>query len=184
MAQLVLPASHRRRSYLHARGGEPDAPRSPPKTVSIATNVGLRGPLDGQRGFLILIVDDDPLMTDMFPRRLRRVLHPEVAILTAATPDEARAMIHAHRPDAILCDYNLRHVETGLDVLRAAQEGVPHAARILLSGHTRREITGLDAAPVHAYIEKPMRLDEIIMPILDVITRETGRDLRGGDRDG
>lgn len=131
-------------------------------------------------GFILLIVDDDPLMTEMLPRRLRRVLLPDVDIRTAATPDEARDLIHSLHPDAVLSDYNLRQIQTGLDVLREAEEAVPHAARILFSGHARNEIAGLDGAAIHAYVEKPMRLDELISPILDVIERETGRDLRGG----
>lgn len=130
--------------------------------------------------FVLLIVDDDPLMTDMLPRRLRKVLRDNVEIKTARTAEEAKGLIRELRPDAVLSDYNLRQVETGLDVLREAEAQAPDAARILFSGHARREIDGLDGASIHAYLEKPMKLDELIPPVLDAIHAATGEDLRGG----
>lgn len=132
------------------------------------------------RSFTLLIVDDDPLMTDMLPRRLKRFVRDGVEIQCARTVVEAKEMIRALRPDAVLSDYNLREIETGLDVLREALATTPQAARILFSGHTAHEIDGLGEAPIHAYLEKPMKLDELIPPMLAAIEEATGEDLRGG----
>lgn len=182
MPQLVLPVVRKCPRLLRADVTDDEGPapvRAPrPAAPPAITPRGVQGPT--RAVFLLLIVDDDPLMTEMLPRRLRRVLDASVDIRTAATPEEARELIRALRPDAVLSDYNLRQIETGLDVLRDAERSVPDATRILFSGHSRNEIAGLDTAPIHAYVEKPMRLDELISPILDVIERETGRDLRGG----
>lgn len=128
----------------------------------------------------MLIVDDDPLMTDMLPRRLRRVIRADVEIRTATSVEEAADIIRSVRPDAVLSDYNLRQERTGIDVLREAEQHAPEAARILFSGHAAREIAGLQDAAIHAYVEKPMKLDELITPVLDAIARATGDDLRGG----
>lgn len=181
MPQVVLPLAPRtRRRRLLARAhGDPsraragaDAP-APQDARAPARAAAPHAP------FRMLIVDDDPLMTDMLPRRLRRVLRDNVDIRTAATPDEAADIIRELQPDAILSDYNLRQMRTGLDVLREAEQHAPNAARILFSGHAAREIDGLQDASVHAYIEKPMRLDELVTPVLEAIERATGQDLRG-----
>lgn len=180
MAQLILPlARPQKRRRLTARGHE-EPPRARQPAGEAAAVGGQAGGSPAGRAFVVLIVDDDPLMTDMLPRRLRRVVRPDVEIRTAATPDEARQMILDGAPDAIISDYNLRHVQNGLDVLREAERVAPHAARILFSGHAAREIRGLGDAPIHAYLEKPMRLDELIAPVLDAIQQATGKDLRGG----
>lgn len=129
---------------------------------------------------LMLIVDDDPLMTDMLPRRLRRAIREDIDIRTATTVEEAAEIIRTLRPDVVLSDYNLRQELNGLDVLRVAEEHVPSAVRILFSGHSAREIGALNDAAIHAYVEKPMKLDELIAPVLDAIARATGDDLREG----
>lgn len=182
MATLVLPISRRERaSRMFGRGpAEPDGgAQRPDARPSTATAGG--GPMAGERGgFVMLIVDDDPLMTDMLPRRLRRVIRSDVDIRTATTVEQAADIIRTARPNAVLSDYNLRQDKNGIDVLRVAEEHAPEAARILFSGHSAREIRGLNDAAIHAYLEKPMKLDELIVPVLDAIARATGDDLRGG----
>lgn len=127
--------------------------------------------------FRVLVVDDDRLMTEFLPRKLRKAMREGIQFLTAATAEEARSLIETHRPDVILSDYNLRESETGLDVLRHAATHAPEAARILFSGHRRAEIAGIDQADIHAYIEKPMKLDEMVPPLLRIIHERTGRDV-------
>lgn len=181
MSTLVLPLAPRERARrLFARG--PADPNRPAGVSGGRTGkVPAGAPLTGERaGFVMLIVDDDPLMTDMLPRRLRRVIRSDVDIRTATTVEEASEIIRSVRPDAVLSDYNLRQDKNGIDVLRVAEEVAPKAARILFSGHSAREIRGLPDATIHAYVEKPMKLDELITPVLDAIARATGDDLRGG----
>lgn len=181
MATLVLPIAPRERARrIFARGaGDPTAGRESAQARPEKASAG--GPLPGERtAFVMLIVDDDPLMTDMLPRRLRRVIRNDVDIRTATTVEEAADLIRTLRPDAVLSDYNLRQDKNGIDVLRVAEQHAPNAARILFSGHSMREIRGLADAAIHAYVEKPMKLDELITPVLDAIARATGDDLRGG----
>src|SRR5581483_5162829 len=92
-------------------------------------------------GVRILIVDDDPLMTDMLPRRIRAGLRAEV--VTASTPEEGLAVAERVHPEVV---------------------------RILFSGHARHEIgPRLDEADLHGFLEKPMRLDEMIAPLASII---------------
>lgn len=155
----------------------PDAPGG----VPAARETSRVAPADSTRAsFVLLLVDDDALMIEMLPRRLRRALRTDVEILTAATHEEAVGLMRSSPPDVVLSDYNLREQRTGLDVLGDAKTLAPRAVRILFSGHAPHEIAALGEAPIHAFLEKPMRLDELIDPLLDVIHRECGIDLRRG----
>lgn len=135
----------------------------------------------------LLIVDDDPLMTDLLPRKLQRAMSPRVRILTASNPGEASQIIESMRPDIVLSDFNLRDDRNGIDVLEEAASRAPQCARILFSGHTRREIgAALATAAIHAYVEKPMRLDDLVAALLSTVRDTTGIDLArpGGSNAG
>ncbi|HUR69669.1 MAG TPA: response regulator [Candidatus Thermoplasmatota archaeon] len=134
----------------------------------------------------ILIVDDDPLMTEFLPRKLARAMADGVRIVTAATAREASDILARERPAIVLSDFNLREGRTGLDVLAEAAREAPDATRILFSGHTQREIgIPLREADIHGYIEKPMRIDELVTTLLHTIKDATGMDLaRKGAGDG
>lgn len=180
MSQLILPLVQRPRRRILASPGTPEPLRGDAEPPAHSSREQGRGSAGARAGFVLLIVDDDPLMTDMLPRRMRKVLRADVEIRTAASADEAMDIIRAIQPDVVLCDYNLRQLRTGLDVLREAETSAPRAARILFSGHAPGEIIGLAGASIHAYLEKPMQLDELIPPVLEAIRRATGQDLRGG----
>lgn len=175
VSALLLPPRPRRVLRFEANSDERRA------ELSAGSADGTRGsPIERRLAasdrppFRILVVDDDRLMTEFLPRRLRKAMHPSVEILTATTPGEARAIIESMTPHVVLSDYNLRETETGLDILRHAEAHAPDAARILFSGHARAEIRGLDGALIHGYLEKPMKLDELIPPLIHLIRESTG----------
>ena len=123
----------------------------------------------------ICIVDDDFLFTDMLPRLLRRtVTAPELAIVTARSPQDAREVLAKESFDVILSDFDLKTIETGLDVLQHAAKVAPGALRILLSGHLPHEIPRLDAPPYDAFVAKPMTLREMVPPLLALIAERRG----------
>jgi len=133
--------------------------------------------MEAREDLSILIVDDDPLMTDMLPRRLKRALHARV--LTASTPEEGLRVAVSERPAVVLSDFNLRAAMDGIDLLAEVERRAPGSLRILFSGHAPHEIgQRLQAAPLHGFLEKPLRLDEMIGPLAAIIERETGIDLR------
>lgn len=179
MRALLLPPRHPPPRF-RASGRDEEGARAPAPPERAPDTTAPRGaaPIELGRAPVVLIVDDDPLMTQMLPRRLARLLSSAPRVLTASTPEEGIRLMSELQPDVILCDYNLRAVMTGLDVLAAAQVRAPHATRILFSGHTRREIgVRLDDAPIHGYVEKPMRLDDLVGPIVDLVREASGLDL-------
>lgn len=167
---LVASTAHRRRPRprLHA----PDGPLGG-GTRQAAPGAGSA---QGAPILRILVVDDDPLMTDLLPRKIARtLLSPRAHILTARTPEEGIRLALEERPDVVLSDFNLRSSRDGLDVLEAVHRVHPTAVRILFSAHTRHEVgPRLEAADIHGFVEKTMRLDEMIDPLFDVIRAATG----------
>jgi response regulator RpfG family c-di-GMP phosphodiesterase len=127
---------------------------------------------------VLLIVDDDALMTNLLPRKLQSAFTTPLRIVTATTPEEAAQVLRDERPDIVLSDYNLRAARTGLDVLADAAEVIPHGVRILFSGHTQREIGAAIAhAPIHGFIEKPLRLDDLLPPFARLVQDASGLEL-------
>lgn len=127
----------------------------------------------------ILVVDDDPLMTDLLPRKLMRgIAFPRPVVLTASTPEDGLRLARSERPDVVLSDFNLRATMTGLDVLAEVARVQPGAVRILFSAHTREEVgPGLEGAAIHGFVEKTMRLEEMLGPLVDVL-RRSGLDVQ------
>jgi DNA-binding NtrC family response regulator len=183
-AAILAPTAPHRRAPADRRW--PRAPDGGPGgaagTRDIPRQGGARQPLPND--VCLLIVDDDPLMTDLLPRKLQRAMASGVRILTASNSTDAAQIIASQRPHVILSDFNLRETKTGLDVLAEAARAAPESARILFSGHTISEIgRPLRDADIHGYLEKPMRLDELVRPLLEAIRNATGLDLsrEGGD---
>ncbi|HET6404736.1 MAG TPA: response regulator [Candidatus Thermoplasmatota archaeon] len=120
----------------------------------------------------VLIVDDDFLFTDMLPRLLRKsIARPRLACEAARSVDQAMTLLATREFDVILCDYDLRTVETGLDVLRRATHVPSPPFRILVSGHARREIPPVPEGVIEAFLEKPMTLREVL-PLLTALLRD------------
>lgn len=114
----------------------------------------------------ILVVDDDFLFTDMLPRALQKaILAPRLRIRSARTPEEAWRLLAAEPPDVVLCDHDLHAAQDGVEVLTRIAAAHPDALRVLVSGHARRDIPSLQGAPVDAYVEKPIRLLDIVPPL-------------------
>lgn len=179
-AVVLLAPRRRPRAYRAALGdGMGEGPADRGRAGGGETPHVRRGAPVAASEFRLLVVDDDRLMTDLLPKKLARAMRGDVRILTAASAVEAQRIIEREQPHAVVSDFNLREDWTGLDVLRHAKEHAPGCARILFSGHTRSEIGGpLDDAAVDGYIEKPMRLDELVPSLLDLLRASTGLDLR------
>lgn len=123
----------------------------------------------------ICIVDDDFLFTQMLPRLLTRSLAaPEIVFYPARSFGEARELLAKQRVDVILSDYDLKTLETGLDVLEHAAQVAPEALRILISGHLPHELPEKGVRPYAAFVAKPMTLREMVPPLLAAISEGRG----------
>lgn len=123
-----------------------------------------------KRPWCVLLVDDDAFMLDVLPRKLRKMLGPErpVRFLTTDDPERARELARGCGEEllVVICDFNLRAAKDGLDVLRELEADAPRSVRILYSGHAASEIGDrLDDAPIHAFVEKPFRLEDLLPPL-------------------
>lgn len=171
MMPLLLPP--RRRLHAHAPEPRDDAPRS---GSAPAAGTSPRNASQSRRGarfdeMRLLIVDDDFLFADMLPKLLRKsIAKPALVITSAKTPQEALQRLSGQSFDVVLCDYDLRDEQTGLDVLAHASRLANPPFRILLSGHSPREIPQAPGT-FDAFMDKPMVLREIV-PLLTGLLHE------------
>ena len=78
----------------------------------------------------LLVVDDEARILSALRRSLRR---EGWRVLTASTAAEALRLLDTEPVDAVLSDHKMPRM-SGLDVLEAAAQRHPRAARILISG--------------------------------------------------
>lgn len=119
----------------------------------------------------ILIIDDDPRITDL----LRRVLAFEgYSVTTAATGQEALKRVLERPPDLIVLDIMLPELN-GLEVarrLRAAGENVPI---MMLTARDRvaDRVHGLEAG-ADDYLVKPFAPEELVARVKAMLRRSQG----------
>lgn len=122
----------------------------------------------------LLVVDDDFLFADMLPRLLtKNVASPPLDIVAVRSPEDAARAIRERPFDVVLSDFDLRAPQNGLDVLRDVGAVLPEALRILVSGHSPHEIPRAPGA-FHEFLEKPMRLREMIPLFARVVEARLG----------
>ena len=128
-------------------------------------------------GLRILVVDDDPMMLQMLPPHLQDLdVNPRVdGVETAQTPDAALAALSRMAGDSplvVLSDFNLKASMNGLDLLKEVQRRRPDAVRVLFSGYALDQLGDVHAGgATHGFVEKPMRIREMLAPLTDIITR-------------
>lgn len=113
----------------------------------------------------VLFVDDEPNVLDA----LRVALRPRRKawrMLFAGSGQEAMKVLDAEHLDVVVSDLRMPGID-GAQVLKAAQERQPWAARVVLSGFADLETT-LRAVPfAHQHLSKPCPVDVIT----DVVER-------------
>lgn len=120
----------------------------------------------------LLLVDDDELIHKMVPRALEEVFGPALVITHARTPQEALTLLESlqARTLVVLSDYDLKADLNGVQLLERVAEVRPETIRLLFSGHPRERLQQhIEHAPIHAFFEKPMRLQELVQPLAAVL---------------
>ncbi|MFV0429591.1 MAG: MtrAB system response regulator MtrA [Arachnia sp.] len=136
---------------------------------------------DGNAGGLILIVDDDPALSEM----LQIVMRQE-GFDTVHSADGSTALdsFREHRPDLVLLDLMLPG-RGGVDVCRdiRAESGVP-IIMLTAKSDTSDVVAGLEAG-ADDYVAKPFRTKELVARIRTRLRRlgptGDGDELRVGD---
>jgi two-component system OmpR family response regulator len=124
----------------------------------------------------ILVVDDEPYITDLISTALR---FEGFAVDVAATGSEALQALRKHRHDLVLLDVMLPDME-GIDVCRRMREIGNRVPVVFLTARdaTEDKISGL--AIGDDYVTKPFSLDELVARLRAVL-RRSGCDDSGGE---
>ncbi len=119
---------------------------------------GPAGSVSGGPPARLLVVDDEPTVTDLLQEFLSSLGY-EVEV--AGSGEAAAARIPDLRPEVVLSDLNMPGL-TGLDVMRLAREADEETAVILITGETTTAVA-IDAIRQGAYdyIIKPFELDDV-----------------------
>ena len=143
----------------HAQGFRYSPPR-PAEALDDVLGPG-GGRRRGRRGAIrVLLCDDIPEMRDMVRVALEQ--EPDFEVVGEASDGEGAARgVAEHRPDVVLLDVSMPHVD-GLEAIRRIRASGEDTAILVLSGFERQAMAdtaiGLGA---DAYLEKRAALDEI-----------------------
>lgn len=109
----------------------------------------------------LLLVDDDPRVTQALRRTLRASVPWDVQ--TANSAREAIGMLEREHFDAIISDERMPEV-SGSELLREVRRRWPDTTRIILTGEASLESTirAINEAEIYRFLTKPCRTDEIV----------------------
>lgn len=115
----------------------------------------------------ILLVDDEPHIRVFVSLILKSLGKP--VIVEAANGDEAVAAFKANKPDIVLLDVNMPHLD-GIQTLRKLKEIDPDCVVIMLTSLANRETVerALELGAVN-YIRKDTPKDEIAKALAETI---------------
>ncbi len=128
----------------------------------------------------ILIVDDEPVVTDVLGTLLRKEGHQ---VLSASDAGTGRAMLESEGPwDAVLLDVMLPDAN-GLDVLRWIRDRDPDTAVVMLTafGTVENAVTAMKLGAFH-YLTKPFKNEEVRLLVAQAVRttrlRTENKDLK------
>ncbi len=120
----------------------------------------------------ILFVDDEPNLLQGLVRMMRS-MRQEWEIATAGSGPEALERLSQEPFDVVVTDMRMPGMD-GTQLLNEVKNRYPEVVRIILSGHSDREMLLKSVRPAHQFLTKPCR-DEVLK---SAITRACGlRDL-------
>jgi len=120
----------------------------------------------------VLCIDDDRHVRELIQRVLDSAGHECVS---AATADEARALLRDEQFSAILCDINLPD-SSGLDLLQELRELHPDVATVMVTGRDDPTIAdrALDLGAL-AYVTKPFAPNKLLIDLSTALRRREAR---------
>ena len=112
--------------------------------------------------YKILIVDDEPANL----RTLARLFREDYEVLTAASGDEALALLRQHDVAVLITDQRMPGM-TGIELLKKTVPLRPRMVRIILTGYTDVEalVEAINCGQVYQYVAKPWNNDELRLTI-------------------
>ena len=122
----------------------------------------------------ILIVDDDEDFLHLMGQYLESVgLEHDLAV----SAEQARNLLKGSGYDMVVSDFNMPG-ESGLDLLRYVSSKYPQTPFVLMTGYDdlriKRESMRMG---VHAYIQKPFYLKELLQTIINLVRRDDQKEV-------
>lgn len=101
----------------------------------------------------ILFVDDEPNVIDGLRRMLRNI-RDRWEMYFAGSAEEALKILETAPIDVIVSDMRMPQMD-GAALLARVQERYPHVVRIMLTGHSDKEMTMRSTKSAHQFLAKP-----------------------------
>ena len=112
---------------------------------------------------VVLLVDDDPSLTDALKRRLRKEPY---LILEAHSGEEALRILSEREVTVVVSDENMPGMN-GTELMARIRLEYPHVMRIILTGNASLEaaLKAINEGQIYRFLVKPVRKVEIMVAI-------------------
>jgi two-component system, probable response regulator PhcQ len=122
----------------------------------------------------ILLVDDEPNVTDALKRALRREPYD---FLTATSGAAAQELLERHHVDVVISDEQMPGM-SGSVFLSAVRKQFPHTIRIILSGQASLEtaVRAINEGEVHRFFLKPCNPTDLIFTVQQALAHKRLED--------
>jgi two-component system probable response regulator PhcQ len=118
----------------------------------------------------ILLVDDEPHVTDALKRALRREPYE---FLTATSGAAGQELLERHRVDVVISDEQMPGM-SGSEFLSAVRKKYPHTIRMILSGHASLEaaVRAINEGEVYRFFLKPCNPTDLIITVQQALAHK------------
>jgi DNA-binding NtrC family response regulator len=119
---------------------------------------------------IILLVDDEPQVTDALKRALRREPYE---VLTATSGAAGQELLDSHRVDVVISDEQMPGI-SGSEFLSAVRKKYPHTIRMILSGHASLEaaLRAINEGEVYRFFLKPCNPTDLIFTVQQALAHK------------
>jgi two-component system, probable response regulator PhcQ len=119
---------------------------------------------------VILLVDDEPHVTDALKRALRREPYE---FLTATSGAAGQELLDSHRVDVVISDEQMSGM-SGSEFLSAVRRKYPRTIRMILSGQASLEaaVRAINEGEVYRFFLKPCNTTDLIFTIQQALAHK------------
>jgi signal transduction histidine kinase len=117
---------------------------------------------------LVLVVDDDPMITELLSDYLRE---DGINVLVVATAEQAKAALTSQPIRAVIADYHLEH-GSGIDVLRmliARQPGLAGHVAVFTGANDAATLERIATETGYPVLAKPFRLEQVQRMVREIL---------------
>jgi two-component system probable response regulator PhcQ len=127
-----------------------------------------------EKSATILLVDDEPNVTDALKRALRREPYE---ILTAVSGAAAQELLERHHVDVVVSDEQMPGM-SGSVFLSRVRKQFPHTIRMILSGQASLEaaVRAINEGEVYRFFLKPCNPTDLIMTVQQALAHKRLED--------